>query len=190
MKFFVLPVFLVVLTVLIAAISLQSAIAQGAQNWTTYEDPILGIQFEHPSQWYEEQRENTIRYNFLGDPLNRTEEVRPGIFVNFAAVNYFLPPLPEGMNTPDKFMKQMMNELRSDATQNINVNRTSTIGIDDIPAYRVEYDNPINSKNIRYFAIDNSTGTGYMISLVAEKSKLNEFLPSFERLVESFKVGT
>jgi hypothetical protein len=99
-----------------------------------------------------------------------------------------LPPLPEGMNTLDIFMKQMMNELRTDVTQNINVNRTSTVGIDDLPAYKVEYSNGIISKNIRYFVIDNSTGTGYMISLVADNKRLNEFLPSFERLVESFKI--
>jgi hypothetical protein len=181
-------VFLPILIISVAPACAQNQTQTETQGWSTYEDPILGIQFEHPSQWYEEQRENTIKYNFIGDSLNRTEEVRPGIFENFATVSYLLPPLPEGMNTLDIFMKQMMNELRTDVTQNINVNRTSTVGIDDLPAYKVEYSNGIISKNIRYFVIDNSTGTGYMISLVADNKRLNEFLPSFERLVESFKI--
>jgi hypothetical protein len=96
------------------------------------------------------------------------------------------------MNTLDKFMRQIMNELRSDFTQNISVNRTASIGVDNLPAYRVEYDDilsdDINFKNIRYFLIHNSTGTGYMISLHTEMDRLQEDLPLFGRLVESFKI--
>jgi hypothetical protein len=107
-------------------------------------------------------------------------------------VHWFLPPLPEEMNTLDKFMRQMMNELRSDSTQNISVNRTSTIRVDDIPAYKVEYEDfidPLHLKSIRYFSIDNSTGAGYMISLQTEMDRLQEDLPLFERLVQSFKTA-
>jgi hypothetical protein len=50
---------------------------------------------------------------------------------------HFSPPLPTEMNTLDKFMRQIMGELRS-TTQNVTVNKTSTIGVDDIPAYKVE----------------------------------------------------
>src|SRR5215207_6098030 len=35
-------------------------------NWTTYEDPILGIQFEHPSWWEKRQEENLIKFYPLG----------------------------------------------------------------------------------------------------------------------------
>lgn len=66
-------------------------------------------------------------------------------------------------------------------------------------AYKVEYED-VNDmadqiederiKSIRYFTIDNSTDTGYMISLQYEAERLNESLPAFERMVESFKVGT
>lgn len=130
-----------------------------------------------------------IKFYHLPDPNNEFRMLNYDVFTN---VHYFLPPLPEEMNTLDKFMRQMMNELRSDFTQNISVNRTSTIGVDNIPAYRVEYDDvlddTISFKNIRYFATDNSTGTGYLISLHTEMDRLHEDLPLFERLVESFKI--
>lgn len=84
-----------------------------------------------------------------------------------------------------------MGELRS-TTQNVTVNKTSTIGVDDIPAYKVESENKIedilHNKSIRYFAIDNSTGTGYLISMTTGRDRLQENAPLFERMVESFKI--
>jgi hypothetical protein len=105
-----------------------------------------------------------------------------------------LTPLPEEMNTLDKFMRQMMSELRSFSTKNISVNKTSTIGVDDIPAYRVELEyvselgTNLHTKSIDYFSIDNSTGTGYMISFTTVMEKLQEDAPLFVRMVESFKI--
>jgi hypothetical protein len=167
-------------------------LVQGQQNWSTYEDPILGIQFEHPSWWRERPGEDLIKFYHLPDPDNELRMLNYDVFTN---VHYFLPPLSEEMNTLDKFMRQMMSELRSDSTQNISVNRTATIGVDDIPAYRVEYEDifedivdPLHFKTIRYFSIDNRTGTGYMISLHTEMERLQEDVPLFERLVESFKI--
>jgi hypothetical protein len=102
---------------------------QGQQEWSTYEDPLIGVQFEHPSWWKATQEEDMVKFYMLTNP---DDLMYYEVFTN---VHYFLPPLPEEMNTLDKFMRQMMNELRSDFTQNISVNRTSTIGVDDIPAY-------------------------------------------------------
>jgi len=80
----------------------------------------LGTQFEYPSWWENIQGEDSI--GFYDRPIGK-----------IANVQYFLPPLPEEMNTLDKFMRQMMSELRSSSThQNISVNKTSTIGVDDM----------------------------------------------------------
>jgi hypothetical protein len=183
MKVIVLPLFLIVF---MATTSSQTAIGQAGQNWTSYKDPILGIQFEYPSSWYMDEDRGLTLYPY-GDPAGQTEVK---YIANFANVSYFLPPVPGG-SLLDKFMRQRMMELRSDQSQNITVNRTSTIGADNIPAIRVEYNNVIgdmiNSKNIHYFAIDNSTDTAYVISLVADNERVNEFLPSFEKVVDSFK---
>jgi hypothetical protein len=97
------------------------------------------------------------------------------------------------MNTNDRFMRQMMTDLRFLfpnvlETQNISINKTSTIGVDDIPAYRVESEDALHVKNIRYFSIDNKTGTGYMISLNTNMERLQEDVPLFEKLVESFEI--
>jgi hypothetical protein len=84
-----------------------------------------------------------------------------------------------------------MLESRS-TTQNVSINETSTISVDDIPAYKVESENVIGgslpTKSIRYFSIDNSTGTGYLISLTTAMNRLQEDAPLFEKMVESFKI--
>jgi hypothetical protein len=167
----------------------ERALQQQQQNWSTYEDPIAGIQFEHPSWWEKTEKENLIKFY----PLPHYTTIREsGNFEVFVNVHSFLPPLEEEMNTLDKFMRLIMNELRSDDTQNVSVNRTSTIGVDDIPAYKVESESVIedilHTKSIRYFSIDNSTGTGYLISLTTEMDRLQEDVPLFERMVESFKI--
>ena len=87
-----------------------------------------------------------------------------------------------------------MTELRSPSEENISVNKTSTIGMDDLPAYRVEGNNipdtGVQTKRIHYFSIDNSTGIAYMISLPTEMDRLLEDVPLFEKMVESFKILT
>lgn len=43
---------------------------QGQQNWSTYEDPILGIQFQHPSWWRQTiPGEDLIKFYHLPDPF-------------------------------------------------------------------------------------------------------------------------
>lgn len=159
----------------------ENTLLKQQQNWSTYEDPIQGIQFEYPSWWENIPEENSI--GFYDKPIGK-----------IASVNSFLPPLPEEMNTLDKFMRQMMSELRSSEDQNVSVNKTSTIGVDDLPAYRVESDRVSSfpsispTKSIHYFTIDNNTGTGYMISFDTVKDKVQEDVPLFEKMVESFKI--
>jgi PsbP len=158
----------------------EKALLRQQQNWSTYEDPILGMQFEYPSWWDKIDPTTKNSIEFYDNPSTH------------ASMKYFLPPLPEEMNTLDKFMRQMMTELRPPDAQNLSVNKTSTIGVDDIPAYKVESEETImdlHVKNIHYLAIDNSTGTGYMISFdVSNMEKAQEDVPLFERMVESFKI--
>ena len=159
---------------------------QQQQNWSTYEDPILGIQFEHPAWWEKRQTEDSIKFYPLGTG-------RYGNYEVFANILVFLPPLDPEMNTTNKLMRQVMSEIRTSSTQDIKVNRTSTIGADNIPAYRVDSETviegiPYHTKRIDYFSIDNGPGTGYVISLNTEIGRFQEDVPLFEKMVESFKI--
>src|SRR5215216_4813091 len=71
----------------------EKALLQQQQNWSTYEDPLLGIQFEYPSWWEKTQREDLVKFYLLPD---RDDLMYYEIFAN---VHYFLPPLPAEMNT-------------------------------------------------------------------------------------------
>lgn len=173
----------------------ERALLQQQQNYSSYEDPILGIRFEYPSWWEISQVKNLIRFELIGDPkdpmyYNTTKTLDR---YTIASILYVLPSLLKEMNTNDRFMRQTMIDLKFlfpyvNETQNISVNKTSTIGVDDLPAYKVESEDVLGVKNIRYFSIDNSTGVGYMISLNTNMTKLQEDVPSFERLVGSFKI--
>jgi hypothetical protein len=154
---------------------------------TTYEDPIMGLQLEYPSSWKIEQKHDLIKFYLLND----TNDLM--YYEIFATIHFFQPSLGEEMNTLDKFIRQTMSEIRSPSTQNISVSKDSTIGVNDLPAYKVESENVIENiahlKSIRYFTIDNSTGsdTGYMISLNTENERLQEDVPLFEKMVNSMR---
>jgi hypothetical protein len=163
----------------------KRAILRQQQNWSTQDDPILGIQFNHPSWWDKIDLTSKNSIEFYDNPSTH------------ASVNYILPPLPEEMNTLDKFMRQEMTLLRPPDAQNLSVNKSSTIGVDDIPAYKVESEETLGGvatmedlhvRNIHYLAIDNKTGTGYMISFDTSSKNPQEEVPLFERMVESFKI--
>lgn len=168
---------------------------QQQQNYSTYEDPILGIRFEYSSWWDIIENKNLIRFDLIGDPTdpmyyNTTKTLDRYTIANIA---YFLPSLLKEMNTNDRFMRQMMTDLRFIFpnfldTQKIIVNKTSTIGVDELPAYKVDSEDALGLKNIRYFSIDNSTGVGYMISLNTNMPRLLGDIPLFEKMVESFKI--
>jgi hypothetical protein len=64
---------------------------QEQQNWSTYEDALIGIQFEYPSWWKETQREDLVKFYLLTNP---DDLMYYEIFTN---VHYYLPPLPEEM---------------------------------------------------------------------------------------------
>lgn len=157
----------------------EKAVLRQQQNWTTHDDPILGIQFDYPSWWEKIDLTTRNSIEFYDNPSTH------------ANVKYFLPPLPEESNTLDKFMRQMMTDLRPSDAQNLSVNKTATVGVDDIPAYKVESDETImdlHVKNIDYIMIDNSTGTGYVFSFDTSSEKPQEEVPLFEKMVESFKI--
>jgi hypothetical protein len=61
--------------------------------------------------------------------------------------------------------------------------------MDDMPAFKVESENVLEGlaqlERIDYFTLDNSTGTGYWISLLTENGRFQEDAPLFEKVVES-----
>lgn len=51
-------------------------------------------------------------------------------------------------------MRQIMSEIRGPSTQNISVNRTAIVGVDNLPAYKVEsvnvFEDILHSKRIDF----------------------------------------
>jgi hypothetical protein len=88
------------------------------------------------------------------------------------------------MDTPDKFMRRVVNEERGPNTQIIGLNETT---INDRPAYRAHYNNERDT-TLQIFLVDTSDYTGYTLEYQVGNENFTQYLPIFERMSNSFQI--
>jgi hypothetical protein len=104
----------------------ERAILLQQQNWSSYEDPILGISIDYPA-WYEvEERENHVKFYSFGS--NQDADTFMGLIV--------LEPLPENIDTNENFMQYRMKESRGSIDKIHEMNGNITLA--GKPAYKLD----------------------------------------------------
>jgi hypothetical protein len=162
----------------------ERAILLQQQNWTSYEDPILAISIDYPA-WYDvQERENNVKFYPFGFGQDT------GTFMGLTVID----PLPENIDTNEKFMKSTMKEFRGsiDKIHEMNSNTTlagkpaykldsSLEGIDYVNGSRLE-----ESHRTDYFIVNN--GIGYYLFMNTNSNSYPEHSSVFRRMVESLKI--
>jgi hypothetical protein len=162
----------------------ERAILLQQQNWTSYEDPILAISIDYPA-WYDvQERENNVKFYPFGFGQDT------GTFMGLTVID----PLPENIDTNEKFMKSTMKEFRGsiDKIHEMNSNTTlagkpaykldsSLEGIDYVNGSRLE-----ESHRTDYFIVNN--GIGYYLFMNTDPNSYPEHSSVFRRMVESLKI--
>jgi hypothetical protein len=105
----------------------QNETTTTAGIWKTCEDPILQISIECLTNWNMEINEDGFDF----EPDTDT------YMIGIPRVSVEIEPVFP-MDTPDKFMRRVVNEERGPNTQIIGLNETT---INDRPAYRAHYNN-------------------------------------------------
>jgi hypothetical protein len=169
----------VILSILV--IFIAPAYAQNqtqSQEWVTYDDPILEISIQHPKGWEVEESPDTLTLritNESGDPM-ASSIIWTGI-------------LPGFMETNEDVMRSKMNEIRGEVEKIHSIN--GTVVIDGKNMSKVDYSRKVDSTIFRlneYFIADKPNDTIYAVGFMTNEDMYAEYLPIFEKMVNSFKI--
>jgi PsbP-like protein len=170
-----------ILTLLFFSLSdYDLALGQGQsqhQPLLTYKNPNLGVSIQYPSDWRLEERSNdklnfVKQEGFVSADLNVENLEQPNI------------PLSEYANTK-------VNELRSQRPNFQLIGFEPTTVSNDKTAQRVVYtfereEDGKTNKVMRIWSINE--GKLYTLAYIAESSQYDRYLPSFQRMVDSFNM--
>lgn len=162
--------------------------SQNSGGFSLYEDPLLGIRLSYPSDWQQDVTDKSVSFS-IPDTSST-----PVIFIFTATVDTLEPKI----RTLDQFVRAGVGPFR-DVTgfELIEYNKGSTLA--GLPAHKVTliipYQDTTFSKTVSYFAMINNTGysIAYQVSSI-EKEELDRLLnlqlPTFQRMVSSFRILT
>ena len=146
-------------------------------QWLAYDDPILQIKIDYPSSWEKEEYLDGIEFT-------PPDSVRTEFDVD-------KEPLLPSIDTPQKYMREVLNEMRDSELKIISLNETT---VNNYPAYKALYEvggpQPFGVKptTISYLMVNTDDYTGYHISFDTDREDLPQYLPDIERMVNSFQI--
>jgi hypothetical protein len=146
-----------------------------AVRWVTNDDPILQIKMDYPSNWG--KREFRDGFRFL--PLNQSYSYETDLRIE-------KEPLFPSTDTPEKYMREVLNEERQYGIKIIIMNETT---VNNYPAYVVQYKLGDTEIRVDYFIVDTDDFTGYHIRYSTDRPEdYLHYLPDVGRMINSFQI--
>jgi len=146
-------------------------------EWTTYEDPILGISIEYPKGWVTSEEPNVL--NFEGGqtiPLDNGTEVLLTCFI-------WVGP------SQDESSKASIQDYLNSRRGEIEVISTNgSLVIDGIPAYKAYYNNSNSDPTVDYDVVDSANSMKYSLSCRSDQTVFNQYAPIFEKMAKSLNI--
>jgi eukaryotic-like serine/threonine-protein kinase len=168
-------------------ILVQEAIAQTTdqQQMLTYENSTYGIRMQYPSNWHKENVNNAYVNNgmlvdivkFSSSSKNPSNE---GLDIKVDNISDIQPI------TLAKYANNSIQDLRRDF-KIIELDRNGSIS--DNPAYKLVYSGVNEGVNLQAMLILTIKGDrAYIISYNAEPTKFSYYLPTVQRMINSFQI--
>ncbi|MDZ8183933.1 MAG: protein kinase [Nostoc sp. ChiSLP02] len=171
------------ITAVVATISLWLLQLQtNTRNFLTYQDSIHGIQIQYPKNWRIEETPNLITKQFL--IFSSPQESEQDNFQELLTINIenFSGTLKEAK---DVFIKQVKATL-SDAT----ILDTSEATLAKKPANKLIFIGKNGQKSLKSLQILTLKGDrAYIITYSATIDDFDRFLPTAEKMIESFEIN-
>jgi hypothetical protein len=147
------------------------------QSFLTYKDHTLGVSVQYPSDWRIHERSD--------DKLNFIKQE------GFVTADLNVEDLEQTDTTLSKYANTKINELQEQRPGFQLVGFEPTTVSNNMPAQKVVYtfereeDGKIN-KVMRIWSINE--GKLYTLAYIAESSQYDRYLPSFQKMVDSFNL--
>ena len=158
----------------------ELALGQGQsqqQSLLTYKNPNLGGSIQYPSDW-ELQEESNDKLRFIKQE-------------GFVTADLNVENLDEPKTMLSEYASTRVNELQAQRPEFQLISNEPTT-ISNKPAQKVVYtfereEDGKTNKVMRIWSINE--GKLYTLAHVAESSQYNRYLPTFQRMVDSFSIG-
>ncbi len=151
-------------------------------HFLTYENPELGISIQYPSDW--EKIVNLDKFVTFTAPPKTDTRIYP------AALGLKVQKLsPQNNITLQEITKVQMSDLKR-SNPDLKVLESTSTTFAGKPAYKIVF-SAIDNKEVERKAMQVWTVIGnkaFLITYKAEPDKFSRYLPTIERMIDSFKV--
>ena len=164
-------------------------------NFLTYNNPILGIQIQYPSNWsvtentYNPEAENNTIVGFFAQSKTSSELGNisgvSGSFVPYLDIYVF-----DSKNMSfDKIVDATVNKFRNNENFVINESKPSTVK-DNHPAHMLVYDAIVGGDEFfRKMQVYSMFGSKiYVLSFTSQHALFSNYLPLVQKMVISFEI--
>ena len=164
-------------------------------NFLTYNNPILGIQIQYPSDWsviensYNPEAENNTIVGFFAQSKTSSELGNisgvSGSFVPYLDIYVF----DSKKMSFDKIIDATVNKFRNNENFVINESKTSTLK-GNHPAYMLVYDALVGGDEFfRKMQVYSMFGSKiYVLSFTSQHASFSNYLPLVQKMVSSFEI--
>jgi hypothetical protein len=163
----------------------QSKNSSNSNNFLTYENPIFGIKILYPANW--DKQENTSSSNdnstlidlvAFSPPFKNNSDIVGKLIVQVDNISDIKPI------TLERYANDTVGDLRQDFK--VSESNATLAGS---PAYKVEYTGLEASVDLKAMMIMALKGDrAYIISYTAEPEKYSYYLPTVQKLIDSFEI--
>jgi hypothetical protein len=170
----------VTLPVIVSLLSLdiyKSALGQEQQQFQSYQNPTSGVSIQYPSDW-QLLEESNDKQRFIKQE-------------GFVTADLNVENLDESVTTLSEYANTRVDELQAQRPE-FQLISNEPIAISNKPAQKVVYtfereEDGKTNKVMRIWSINE--GKLYTLAYIAESSLYDRYLPAFQRMVDSFRIG-
>jgi hypothetical protein len=155
----------------------KSALGQAQQQFQNYQNPTLGVSIQYPSDW-ELQEESNDKLRFIKQE-------------GFVTADLNVENQDESETTLTEYANTRVNELQAQRSGFQLISNEPTT-ISNKPAQKVVYtfereEDGKTNKVMRIWSTNEDKL--YTLAYIAESSQYDRYLPTFQRMVDSFRIG-
>jgi hypothetical protein len=163
----------------------QSKNSSNSNNFLTYENPIFGIKILYPANW--DKQENTSSSN-ENSTLIDLVAFSPPFKNNSDIVGKLIVQVDNLSDIKPITLERYANDTVGDLRQDFKVSESNAT-LAGSPAYKVEYTGLEASVDLKAMMVMALKGDrAYIISYTAEPEKYSYYLPTVQKMIDSFEI--
>jgi len=158
--------------------------SKNSSNFSTYENPIFGIKILYPSNWDKQENSSSSNNSTLYDivtfspPFKNSSDIIGKLAVKIDNISDIKPTT----------LADYADAIISDLKQDFRVTESNTT-LAGNPAYKILYTGLEESVDLQAMLVMAIKGDrAYIISYTAEPENFSYYLPTVQKMIDSFEI--